>query len=196
MCDEQNLISRCQNGDIQAYRGLVDRYEDRVYALACSILGDREAAKDAAQEAFVRAFKAIGTFEGHSSFYTWLYRITTNVCLNAAQKEQRRLDSVSLDGLQEKHDISSERFFQTEGPENDMDRIDLRHQIDKVLTCLSPDHRAVVVLKDIEDLSQEEIAEVLGVSVGTVKSRLSRARMVLRDLLQPLYLEWTGGIAK
>ncbi|MBT3604453.1 MAG: sigma-70 family RNA polymerase sigma factor [Candidatus Latescibacteria bacterium] len=192
MRDEQKLITRCQNGDIQAFRELVERYEDRIYALACSIVGDPEAAKDVAQEAFIRAYKALNRFEGKSSFYTWLYRIATNVCLNAAQKEQRRIDSVSLDGLQEKHDISAERFFATEAPENDIERIDLRQQIDKVLEHLSPDHRAVVVLKDIEDLSQEEIADTLGVSVGTIKSRLSRARAHLRDLLLPLYTEWTG----
>lgn len=192
MRDEKKLITRCQNGDIQAFRQLVERYEDRIYALACSIVGNQEAAKDVAQETFVRAYKALSTFEGKSSFYTWLYRIATNVCLNAAQKESRRIDNVSLDGLQEKQGISPERFFGTEEPSNDMERIDLRQQIDKVLNHLSPDHRAVVVLKDIEDLSQEEIADTLNVSVGTVKSRLSRARAQLRDLLLPLYTEWTG----
>lgn len=192
MHDEQKLIKRCQNGDIQAFRALVERYEDRIYALACSITGNPETAKDAAQEAFVRAYKALKNFEGKSSFYTWLYRIATNVCLNAAQKETRRLDSVSLDGLQEKQEISPERFFGTEAPENDIERIDLRQQIDKVLNHLSPDHRAVVVLKDIEDLSQEEIADTLGISVGTVKSRLSRARAHLKDLLMPFYTEWIG----
>lgn len=192
MQDEQKLITRCQNGEIQAFRELVERYEDRIYALACSIVGNPEAAKDVAQEAFVRAYKALDKFEGKSSFYTWLYHIATNVCLNAAQKEQRRIDSVSLDGLQEKHDVSTERFFAIEEPENDFERIDLRQQIDKVLDHLSPDHRAVVVLKDIEDLSQEEIADTLNISIGTVKSRLSRARVQLRDLLLPLYTEWTG----
>lgn len=192
MRDEQTLITRCQNGEVQAFKELVERYEDRIYALACSIIGNPEAAKDAAQEAFVRAFKALKNFEGKSGFYTWLYRIATNVCLNAAQKEKRRIDRTSLDGLQEKTDISAERFFGTDEPENDMERLDLRQQIDKVLTHLSPDHRAVVVLKDIEDLSQEEIADTLGISLGTVKSRLSRARAHLRDLLLPLYTEWTG----
>jgi RNA polymerase sigma-70 factor (ECF subfamily) len=192
MQDEQKLISRCQNGEVQAFRELVERYEDRIYALACSIIGNPEAAKDLTQESFVRAYKALKRFEGKSSFYTWLYRISTNVCLNAAQKDQRRLDRVSLDGLQASHPISAERLFGTEEPENDMERIDFREQIDKVLNCLSPDHRAVVVLKDIEDLSQEEIADTLGVSVGTVKSRLSRARAHLREMLLALYTEWTG----
>ena len=192
MSDEKTLIARCQNGDIQAFRELVTQYENRIYTVACSIIGDSEMARDAAQEAFVRAYKALGRFEGKSSFYTWLYRITTNVCLNMAQKENRRIDTTSFDAMQDTHDISPDRFFGTDEPENDIERADLRNQIDKVLNTLSPDHRTVVVLKDIEDMSQEEIAETLGVSVGTVKSRLSRARAQLRDLLRPLYTEWMG----
>ena len=190
MRDEHDLIRQCQTGDEQAFRHLVKRYEDRIYGLACSIIGDREAAKDAAQEAFIRAYRALGKFEGKSSFYTYLYRIATNVCLTVAQREQRRPDSVSLDGMQEANAMALDRFWGTDEPQNDIDRIGLRDQIQNVLNLLSPEHRAVVVLKDIEDLSQEEIANVLGLSIGTVKSRLSRARARLRDLLMPLYREW------
>ena len=190
--EERDLIRQCQKGDVQAFRQLVERYEDRIYGLACSILGDSEVAKDAAQEAFIRVYKALGKFEGRSSFYTYLYRITTNVCLTFAQREQRRPDRVSIEGMQEASDIALDRFLGTDEPQNDIERIGLREEIQKVLDHLSPDHRAVVVLKDIEDLSQEEIADVLDVSVGTVKSRLSRARTRLRDLLLPLYREWQG----
>ena len=190
--DERDLIRQCQKGDVQAFRHLVERYEDRIYGLACSILGDSEMAKDAAQEAFVRAYKALGKFEGRSSFYTYLYRITTNVCLTFAQREQRRPDRVSIEGMQEASDMALDRFLGTDKPQNDIERIGLREEIQKVLDYLSPEHRAVVVMKDIEGFSQEEIADVLDVSVGTVKSRLSRARARLRDLLMPLYREWQG----
>lgn len=192
MSDEQTLIEQCRKGDTGAFRQLVERYENRIYALSCSIIGDRETAREATQDAFVRAYKALPKFEGKSSFYTWLYRIATNVCLNAAQRENRRLDNISLEGLQETYDIAPDRFFGAEDPGNDIERIDLRNQIQRVLNRLSPDHRAIVVLKDIEDLSQEEIAETLGISIGTVKSRLFRAREHLRDLLRPLYAEWMG----
>ena len=111
MRDEQDLIKQCQQGNVQAFRHLVERYEDRIYALSCSIIGDREAARDAAQEAFVRAYKALDKFEGKSSFYTWLYRITTNVCLNIAQREQRRPDNISLEGMQEAREMALDRFF-------------------------------------------------------------------------------------
>ena len=190
--EERDLIRQCQKGDVQAFRQLVERYEDRIYGLACSILGDSEMAKDAAQEAFIRVYRALGKFEGRSSFYTYLYRITTNVCLTFAQREQRRPDRVSIEGMQEMSDMTLDRFWGTDEPQNDIERIGLREEIQKVLDHLSPDHRAVVILKDIEDLSQEEIADVLDVSVGTVKSRLSRARARLRDLLMPLYREWQG----
>lgn len=190
MRDEHDLIRQCQQGDVQAFRHLVERYEDRIYGLACSIIGDTEIAKDAAQEAFIRAYRALGKFEGKSSFYTYLYRIATNVCLTLAKREHRRPDSISLDGMQEANAMFLDRFWGTDAPQNDIDRIGLRDQIQTVLDLLSPDHRAVVVLKDIEDLSQEEIAGVLGLSIGTVKSRLSRARARLRDLLMPLYREW------
>ena len=190
--DERSLIRQCQKGDMQAFRHLVERYEGRIYGLACSMLGDSEMAKDAAQEAFIRVYNALGRFEGRSNFYTYLYRIAMNVCLTFAQREQRRPDSVSIEERQEAGDMTLDRFWSTDKPQNDIDALGLREEIEKVLDHLSPDHRAVVVLKDIEDLSQEEIADVLDVSIGTVKSRLSRARARLRDLLMPLYREWQG----
>ncbi len=190
--DERDLIRLCQKGDMQAFRHLVEHYEDRIYGLACSILGDPEAARDAAQEAFVRVYKALGNFEGRSSFYTYLYRIATNVCLTFAQREQRRPDRISIEGMQEVNEMTLDRFLGTDEPQNDIERIGLREEIQEVLDQLSPDHRAVVIMKDIEGFSQEEIADVLDVSVGTVKSRLSRARARLRDLLMPLYREWQG----
>ena len=190
MGDDLDLIRRCQQGDTLAFRHLVERYEGRIYTLACSIIGDQELARDASQEAFIRAYRALDKFQAKSSFYTWLYRIATNVSLNIAQKEGRRRDDISIDALQEKQEISIDRFFRTDQPENDIERLDLRNNIQTVLNTLSPDHRAVVVLKDLEDMSQEEIAKTLNCSVGTVKSRLSRARAQLRDLLRPLYDEW------
>ena len=190
--DERSLIRQCQKGDMQAFRQLVERYEGRIYGLACSMLGDQEMAKDAAQEAFIRVYGALERFEGRSSFYTYLYRIATNVCLTFAQREQRRPDRISIEGMQEVNEMTLDRFWGTDKPQNDIDALGLREEIEKVLDHLSPDHRAVVVLKDIEDLSQEEIADVLDVSIGTVKSRLSRARARLRDLLMPLYREWQG----
>ena len=141
----------------------------------------------------MRAYQALPKFRAESGFYTWLYRIATNVCLNIAQKERRRRDSTSLDTLLDTNNLSSEALFETRTPGNDFERAQLNEQIQTVLNSLSPDHRAVVVLKDVEGMSQEEIAEALNCSVGTVKSRLSRARAQLRDSLRPLYTEWIKG---
>ena len=192
MDGDQELVRRSQEGDQEAFRLLVERYEARIYTLACSIVGNPEAAQDAAQEAFFRAYQALPSFRGRSGFYTWLYRIAINVCLNAVQKERRRIDRTSLDELLETREIPAERLFGSAPPESDVERAELQEGIQAVLNSLSPDHRAVVVLKDIEGLSQQEIADTLGCSTGTVKSRLSRARAQMQEMLRPIYNEWIG----
>lgn len=193
MGEDLDLVRRCQEGDQQAFRVLVERYEGRVYNLACSILGDREIAKDAAQNAFIRAYQALPGFRAESGFYTWLYRIAVNVCLNAAQKEKRRRDSTSLDTLLDSGQFSTEHLWERRTPAGDFERLRLQETIQEILNLLSSDHRLVIVLKDIEGMSQEEISRTLNCSVGTVKSRLSRARAHLRDLLRPVYDEWKEG---
>lgn len=193
MGEDLDLVRRCQEGDQQAFRVLVERYEGRVYNLACSILGDREIARDAAQTAFIRAYQALPGFRADSGFYTWLYRIAVNVCLNAAQKEKRRRDSTSLDTLLDSGHFSTEHLWERRTPAGDFERLKLQETIQEVLNLISPDHRLVIVLKDIEGMSQEEISRTLNCSVGTVKSRLSRARAHLRDLLRPVYNEWKEG---
>ena len=193
MGEDLDLVGRCQEGDQQAFRVLVERYEGRVYNLACSILGDREIARDAAQTAFIRAYRALPGFRADSGFYTWLYRIAVNVCLNAAQKEKRRRDSTSLDTLLDSGHFTSEHLWERRTPAGDFERLKLQETIQEVLNLISPDHRLVIVLKDIEGMSQEEISRTLNCSVGTVKSRLSRARAHLRDLLRPVYNEWKEG---
>lgn len=195
MGEDLDLVRRCQEGDHQAYRELVERYEGRIYNLACSIVGDREAARDAAQTAFIRAYQALPGFRADAGFYTWLYRIAVNVCLNAAQKEQRRRDTTSLDDLQESGRFFSEHLWERRTPHSDFERMQLQDTIQEILGHLSPDHRLVIVLKDIQGFSQEEISETLNCSIGTVKSRLSRARANMRDLLRPVYDEWKEGTA-
>ncbi|MCY3765161.1 MAG: sigma-70 family RNA polymerase sigma factor [Gemmatimonadetes bacterium] len=193
MGEDLDLVRRCKEGDQKAFRVLVERYEGRVYNLACSILGDREIARDAAQTAFIRAYQALPRFRADSAFYTWLYRIAVNVCLNAAQKEKRRRDSTSLDTLLDSGHFSTEHLWEHRTPAGDFERLRLQETIQEVLNLISPDHRLVIVLKDIEGMSQEEISWTLNCSVGTVKSRLSRARAHLRDLLRPVYNEWKEG---
>ena len=106
MSEDLELVERCQNGDVDAFRLLVERYQERIFNVACSIVGNTESARDVAQETFIRAYKALPRFRGASGFYTWLYRITVNVSLNMAQKEKRRQDSTSLDNLLESTQMS------------------------------------------------------------------------------------------
>lgn len=189
---ELELVERSQEGDHQAFRILVERYEARIYTLAYSIIGDRELARDATQEAFLKAYQALSRFREKSTFYTWLYRISLNVCLDTARKENRGVEIDSLDTMTGLKDIVPGFLFDSEAPSGKVEQEELSQIIQSVLNTLSSDHRTMVVLKDIEGLSQEEIAETIGCSVGTVKSRLSRARTEMRDVLRPIYNEWMG----
>lgn len=190
---ELKLVERSQQGDHEAFRALVERYEARIYTLACTIVGDRELARDAAQEAFLKAYQALAGFRAKSTFYTWLYRISLNICLDVARKAHRSEKADSLDRLTRSSEIVPETLFDTgRRPDDEVEREELRQSIQSVLNTLSPEHRTAIVLKDVEGLSQEEIAETVGCSLGTVKSRLSRARAEMRDALRPIYNEWTG----
>jgi RNA polymerase sigma-70 factor (ECF subfamily) len=192
MRSDSVLVQLCQDGDIRAFEELVKRYEERVYTVACSILNDADAAQDAAQEAFVRAYQSLGAFRTDSSFYTWLYRIVVNTCLNEARRNKRRGSRVSLEDLNASGSRLPEALFTTETPHDAVDNLELQETIQTMLDGLSEEHRMVVVLKDIEGRSQEEIAELMQCSLGTVKSRLSRARALLQERLRPVYDEWTG----
>lgn len=191
MDDERKLIERCRAGDLAAFRPLVERHEDRIYSLARSMLGDEEAAKDAAQEAFIRAFRSLDRFQGSASFFTWLYRIATNVCLNSIRGQSTRADRISLDDMSRADEVPPDALFTDDPGQSDFERLELRERIDALLARLTPEHRAVIILKDLEGRTQEEIADLLDLSIGTLKSRLSRARANLKRLMQPLYDEWT-----
>jgi RNA polymerase sigma-70 factor, ECF subfamily len=185
--DDAALIERCRTGDIAAFEPLVEKYRQRVWRLAYNVLRDREEAWDVAQEAFVRAWQALPNFRGQSAFYTWLFRIVMNVASDRVRARAAR-----------------GRAFGTERiPEEDWDRVlvdqpadarpdaaaagaEQRARIERALAMLSPDHRRIVVLSDIEGLSYREIADVLEIPMGTVMSRLHNARKRLKAALGPL----------
>jgi RNA polymerase sigma-70 factor (ECF subfamily) len=192
MRSDLDLVRLCQDGDVRAYQELVERYEDRVYTVAMSVLGDADAAQDASQEAFIRVYQSIGSFRSESGFYTWLYRIVVNTCLNEARRTSRRGSHVSLEDLTASSGQLPDQLFTEEASSDAAADAELQDAIQAMLNELSEEHRTVVVLKDVEGRSQEEIAEIMQCSLGTVKSRLSRARAQLRDLLRPIYDEWTG----
>ncbi|MGE5316001.1 MAG: RNA polymerase sigma factor [Acidobacteriota bacterium] len=168
-----------QGGDRSAYRVLVDRHKDRVRNVVFSIFRDPEIVDDMAQEVFIKAYEALPNFRFESSFYTWLYRITVNKARDEMRKRKvKRFFSLDLMTEQREHHPA----LQTPAP-TDMGVADM---VSAALDKLPEKFRLPVILKDIEGLSYEEIAEALDCEVGTVKSRLSRARAMLRGILTPL----------
>ncbi|MDH7489773.1 MAG: sigma-70 family RNA polymerase sigma factor [Anaerolineae bacterium] len=179
--DEQRLIAQAQRGDLHAFNQLVLAYQSTMYNVAYRILGDPDAAADATQDAFVSAYKAIARFRG-GSFKAWLLRIVTNACYDQLRVKQRR-PTDSLDDMLVEPEHDATLRDDSESPEEFVLRQELGAAIQRGLSTLPPDQRITLVLSDIEGLSYDEIAEATQVSLGTVKSRLSRARSKLRDYL-------------
>ena len=189
--EEADLVGRCRGGDRAAFGSLVALYQDRVYNLCLRMCGNASDAEDYAQEAFIKAMRAIDRFDGQSRLYTWLFRIAVNTVISGRRKGGgatiRSLDEGGPAGGDSGQSSIRDRLAASQvGP---ADEASLREEHAIVLSALAEldeDHRAAVVLRDVESLDYAEIAEVLGVAVGTVKSRLHRARMALRERLRPM----------
>ena len=178
---EQRLVAAARGGDEGAFETLVRLYEKRVFALAVRMCGSREDAAEASQEAFLAAWQGLAFFRGESSFSTWLYRLTSNACVDLLRREGRHRAAAgpSLDDEEAGLDVPD----QTLSPQDEAERRELREAIDRGLEALTPEHRQVLVLREMHQLSYDEIADVLSLDVGTVKSRISRARKQLRNFL-------------
>ena len=174
---ESDLIRRAQGGDDDAFEALVRAYQTRVYNLALRMSKNAEDAFDLTQETFIRIYKALSLFKGQSAFSTWVYSIASNVCIDFARRQKKHRErSVSLsDAGGEALDIPDVRFR----PDTELERAELRRAIAAGLDSLSPEHREILVLREIWGLSYSEICEVLDLEAGTVKSRISRARVQL-----------------
>ena len=182
--DEAPLLERARGGDVRAFSDLVARYERKIYRLAKHITQNDEDAEDVLQETFLKAYEHFGEFQGNSKFYTWIVRIAVNESLMKLRK--RKSDrTVSMD---ENIDTGEETVVREiavwdENPEQQYSREEVRHILDEAIDSLKPAFRAVFLLRDVEELSTEETAEALGLSVPAVKSRLLRARLQLREKL-------------
>ena len=170
------LTRRSQAGDTEAFGELVSKYSTKIFSMVYCILGNENDAWDLAQEGFLKAWRSIHRFEARSSFYTWLYSITMNLTIDSLRRKGRRQE-VELDD-------AMPSFLPS--PRINCERAEIREQVNAALAQLSPEHRAVVVLKEIEDMQYREIAEVLNVSMGTVMSRLFYGRKRLQSILKPL----------
>ncbi len=182
---EDALVAKARSGNVAAFEQLVLAYEKKVYNLAFRMMGNSEDASDVVQETFLRAFSSLRSFRGDSSFSTWVYRIVSNICLDELRKRSRQRVS-SLDEPVEGQDGEMIRQVAdpSPGPEDALQRTETREQIQRGIASLQEDHRVIVVLRDVQGLSYEEIAQVLGLSLGTVKSRLNRARLALKKRLE------------
>lgn len=187
-----NLVKRIQNGDKEAFRVLVERYQRKVFSIAYGMVHNREDAMDLAQDSFLKAYHNLERFEGTSSFYTWLYRIVVNVCIDHIRRHKKRHtvdydDKVLRDGAVE----GDENILPSPlgvDPAKAYGRRELLEQIGRALEELSPIHKEAILLREIEGLSYAEMADVMGVSKGTVMSRLHHARKNLQAKL----LEYVG----
>ena len=171
------LAQRAAAGDMPAFEELYDRHHRRVYSLCLRMIGNQAEAEDLAQEAFIQLYRKIGSFRGESAFTTWLHRLTVNQVLMHFRKKGVRLEQTTDDG-----DTPTQVVTGTENP-NQMPVVD-RIALDRAISQLPPGYRAVFVLHDVEGHEHEEIAKLLGCSVGTSKSQLHKARMKLRSLLK------------
>lgn len=186
---DAQLVARTLEGDRSAFGELVEHYQKRAYSVAYGIVRDREEAWDVAQEAFVKAYRNLDRFAGDSAFFTWLYRITYNLSIDAVRARSRR-DVKLLDESRELENALQKQGKPTfdVNPGEVTDRAELKRILHQAMSALSEKHRAVIVLREVEGLSYEEIADVLGVAKGTVMSRLFHARKNLQSLLTP-YVE-------
>ncbi|NCO33010.1 MAG: sigma-70 family RNA polymerase sigma factor [Armatimonadetes bacterium] len=187
---EKELIARCLDGNLETFDRLMEMHETQIYNLAYRMIGNREDAADLTQDAFIRAFHALPRFRGGSAFSTWLYRIATNVCLDHIKKYRRQKSKMTPSQIrtadQEELDLLDELGDSSLDPQEVLDRREQQKAVQSVISTLPEHQRAVLVLYDIQGESYEEVAQILDISIGTVKSRLNRARLALKSRLETL----------
>ena len=180
---DNELVRRAQGGNDEAFEELVRRYERKVYNIAYRMMGNPEDASEALQDAFLRAYRFLKKFEFKSSFYTWLYRIATNVCLTKLRKRKSPVVMSLDEPVGSDSDIPLDIPDYKYNPVKMYQQRELREALQDAVDALPTDYRTVVVLRDLEGLSNEEVSKVLNLSVPAVKSRLHRGRLVLREKL-------------
>lgn len=190
---DETLVERVQSGDRDAFRQLVERYQRRLFSVAFGMVRNREDALDIVQDAFIKVHRHIASFQGSSSFYTWAYRICVNLCIDHLRRRQRHQEVDYDDSLQRSGEVAGEDTLLPSrlgvNPSRVYQRKELLEQLESAMSQLSDKHRAIIMLREVEGLSYQEIAEVLDISKGTVMSRLHHARKNLQSALS----QYLGG---
>lgn len=180
---ESELVLAAQGGDQGAFGKLVEQNQGKIYSLCYRMTGNPDDAADLTQEAFLNAWRGLSKFGGQAAFSTWLYRLASNACIDFLRREKRRsaLSMTLEDGDDEERqaDLPDQRW----SPERELERKEARQALQEGLAALSPEHREVLLLRETEGLSYQEISQALDLEEGTVKSRIARARTALRDFL-------------
>lgn len=184
---ENNLIQRCKDGDIESFEELIRSHKQRVYNIALKMLSNTEDAMDVSQEAFIKVYRSIGKFNMESSFSTWLYKVVVNTCLDFIKKN-KKLDKVySIDEFIENREVNLNQQGlknKYDTPEEALDKKIKRQTINRAINELPENFRTVIILRDIQGFSYEEIANITNCSLGTVKSRIKRGRESLKKLIE------------
>jgi RNA polymerase sigma-70 factor (ECF subfamily) len=194
---DRALIAKAQAGDMAAFRSLVERHQRRAFSIALSLVRDENDARELVQDAFLRVFKGLGSFQGGSSFFTWLYRIITNLSIDLIRKPGRQGGGDLDDKRLEAEDAQEPDFallsrIDGADPQEVVRRREIAARLQVALDALPSYHRGVIVMREIEGLSYEEMAQVMGVSKGTIMSRLFHARQKLQKALVDCYKEQVG----
>lgn len=181
--DDRELVSRAKAGDQESFGLLVEKHQNKVYSLALRLVGDREEAADLAQEAFLKAWQGLKSFQGESSFSTWIYRLTTNVCIDHLRRQKRRQGVEAAVSLDDEDSGWAEPADWEQDPQRKLEQSERGRALARALEELPEHQRRPLVLREISGLSYQEIAQALDLDLGTVKSRIARARLALRKIL-------------
>ncbi|MFW5966603.1 MAG: RNA polymerase sigma factor [Persicimonas sp.] len=185
---EKELVARAQEGDREAFQELVENYQRKVYSICYGMLKNEHDSLDVSQEVFIKVFKYLENFNQNSSFYTWLYRITVNKCIDYIRKQKRRSEVDYDDTIGRTEEVEGDQNIMpsTLGvqPGRAYERKELRSKMLEALDTLSEKHRTILILREVEGLSYEEMADVLDISKGTVMSRLYHARRYFQDAIE------------
>jgi RNA polymerase sigma-70 factor (ECF subfamily) len=183
---DQLLVERVQKGDKRAFDLLIQKYQHRIVSLVSRYVSDSAEAQDVAQEAFIKAYRAIARFRGDSAFYTWLYRIAINTAKNWIVAKNRRPPSSDIDAVDAEQYGMSSKLTETSTPENEMLREEIERTVYDTIAGLPEDLRTAIMLREMDGMSYEEIAVTMECPIGTVRSRIFRAREAIDEKLNPL----------